>query len=383
MKQNILFIVKYPLDDAYSIKKKVDGQVAAADRMGLDAWQTAYDRQQTYLLHRGEKAPVHRIRLGKMPGYLHTLAFSDLFGSVLRTLKKQTFSHVYMRHCPLSPKGIRMLRRLKQSGSRIVVEIPSYPLENERQKSTLRRLYWAYSQRCWKRAAKYVDLFALIGAPADQYLGRPAINIDNGVDVDAIPLRAPQPAPDGKLHFLAVAAMARWHGFDRLIEGVAQLPPEQRQQVIVDMVGSEGDGSLARWQQLTADKGLTDTVRFHGYQTGQRLDALFHQADVGICSLGLHRNGYQMASSLKLREYAARGLPFLYATADPALPKQEPFCLRIAADDSPIPMEEAIAFARQMRLEPEIPAQMRAYAQAHMSWQKPLGDVLNRLASLP
>ncbi|MBE5802220.1 MAG: glycosyltransferase family 4 protein [Clostridiales bacterium] len=375
--KTFLYVIKYPLDDHYSIKKKVDGQTATAAALGLDVWQTAYDRQQTYLLHQGEKKPVKRIWFGRMPGYIHTKAFLDLFDSVTRTLRSQSFDAVYMRHCPIGMSGVRMMRRIAKAGSQLVVEIPSFPLENEGKKNLLRRLYWAYSQFCWKRAARYVTRFVVIGGPADSYLGRPALNIDNGVDVDAIPLRQHQPAEDGKTHFLALATMARWHGFDRLIQGVAQMPQEARQQVVVDMVGSEGDGSLARWQQLVQDLGMQDFIRFHSYQTGKALDQVFATADVGICSLGLHRHGYQVTSHLKLREYTARGLPFVYAGDDPSLAAGMPFCLKIPADDSPVPMEEAVAFALRMKEKPEIPAEMRRYARDHMSWEAPMKKALN------
>lgn len=374
--KTFLYVIKYPLDDQYSIKKKVDGQVAAAGALGLDVWQTAYDRQSTYLLHQGEKQPVKRVWLGCMPGYLHTKAFLDLFDTVERTLRKQRFDVVYMRHCPISPKGIRMMRRIAEAGSQLVVEIPSFPLENEGKRNMLRRLYWAYSQHCWKRAAQYVTRFVVIGGPADSYLGRPAMNIDNGVDVEAIPLRQHEPAADGKIHFLALATMARWHGFDRLIQGVAQMSLELRQQLVVDMVGSDGDGSLPRWQQLVEELGMQEYIRFHGYQTGKALDEVFATADVGICSLGLHRHGYQTASHLKLREYTARGLPFVYAGQDPSIPQGASFCLRIPADDSPVPMEEALAFARRMRGQAQIPGEMRRYARENMSWEAPMKKAL-------
>lgn len=374
--KTFLYVVKYPLDDHYSIKKKIDGQVAAAARLGLDVWQTAYDRQHTCLLHQGQQQPVKRIWLGRMPGYIHTKAFLDLFDTVRRSLRRQHFDVVYMRHCPIGPGGIRMMRLIAKAGSQLVVEIPSFPLENEGKRNVLRRLYWAYSQHCWKRAAKYVTRFVVIGGPADSYLGRPAMNIDNGVDVEAIPLRQHEPAADGKIHILALATMARWHGFDRLIQGAAQMPGELRSQLVVDMVGSDGDGSLPRWQQLVEDLGVGDVVRFHGYTTGKALDDIFAMADVGVCSLGLHRHGYQTASHLKLREYTARGLPFLYAGEDPSVPENAPFCMRIPADDSPVPMEAAAAFARCMKGQEQIPAQMRQYAREHMSWEAPMKKAL-------
>ena len=83
--------------------------------------------------------------------------------------------------------------------------------------------------------------------------------------------------------------------------------------------------------------------------------------------------------TLKLREYMARGLPFVYAVDDPSLPEEPAFCLRLANDESPIDLAELAAFARRAQADEETPARMHAYAESHMSWQGVLAQVLERV----
>ena len=48
-------------------------------------------------------------------------------------------------------------------------------------------------------------------------------------------------------------------------------------------------------------------------QTGEELNELFNRADFAIGSLGRHRSGIYNIKTLKNREYAARGLAFMYS----------------------------------------------------------------------
>ena len=103
------------------------------------------------------------------------------------------------------------------------------------------------------------------------------------------------------------------------------------------------------------------------------------RCDIGVGGLGLHRKGQYRSMTLKLREYMARGLPFVYAVDDPSLPEDPAFCLRLPNDESPIDLAELAAFARRAQADEETPARMRAYAESHMSWQGVLAQVLERV----
>lgn len=48
-----------------------------------------------------------------------------------------------------------------------------------------------------------------------------------------------------------------------------------------------------------------------------------------------HRKGQYRSMTLKLREYMARGLPFVYAVDDPSLPEDPAVCLRLAQRRKP------------------------------------------------
>ena len=171
--------------------------------------------------------------------------------------------------------------------------------------------------------------------------------------------------------------MSVWQGYDRLIEALARYRGDEP--VTVHMVGGEGDGSLAAWKRLAQERGVADRVIFHGELHGEALDRVAARCDIGVGGLGLHRKGQYRSMTLKLREYMARGLPFVYAVDDPSLPEDPAVCLRLANDESPIDLAELAAFARRAQADEETPARMRAYAESHMSWQGVLAQVLERV----
>ncbi len=107
---------------------------------------------------------------------------------------------------------------------------------------------------------------------------------------------------------------------------------------------------------------------FHGFTTGNALDALFDQCHVAVGSLGIHRKGLTQTSELKAREYCARGIPYIIACADPDFPAGFPYILRLPADESPIDIEQVLAFAREVCADPDHPQKMRSYAEEHLDW---------------
>ena len=377
----ILYIMKYPLMDDYVLKNKFDGQMDALINMGHNVFYVAYDHEYTYLMHKNEKKRIKRTWFSSSKIYIHTKAFFDLYDSVIRIMKERHFDLVYFRLAPLSMAGIRMCRILKKNKSKIVVEIPTYPPEKKRNASFIRNLYIQYSDKCWAKINNLITLYTLIGDEANEYNGRPAINIDNGINIDKVKIRKPQ-FDNKKIHLLAVASMSEWQGYDRLINSIAQSDRKIQEQIVFHMIGPDGDGSLVKWKRIVESNRLEDIVLFHGMLTGKELDPYFDLADVGICTLGLYRKGLEQASILKLREYAARGLPFIYAAMDPALSSEEIFCIRVSNDDNLIDMEKIVAFAKEMRKNEELPEKIRSYAHKHMSWDYQMAKVINRVNEL-
>lgn len=192
----------------------------------------------------------------------------------------------------------------------------------------------------------------------------PHITIPNGFDVPSVPVRTPPQGDTMDLHILFVGNVSRWHGLDRIIRGIAQY--KGTIQIHLHIVGN-GD-ELRNLQELSGSIVSGPKVYYHDYCRGQQLDPVFDDCDIAIGSLGLHRQGLTQASSLKVREYCARGMPFILSNHDPDIPDSFEYCLRVSPTDEPVDMKEVVAFACEMRNKTSHPEKMRAFAEENLDW---------------
>jgi glycosyltransferase involved in cell wall biosynthesis len=373
----ILFLMRYPLDSWDNLKNKFDGQMAAAEALGHEAWHIGWSRSGMWLCRGQERTLLRKCPLAGMPGYSKTVLYIDLMAALRAAMEKKHFDAVYMRFMPVYGNAPAVLKAFRAQGGKLIVEHPTYPLEKGRVTSLLRKPVFWYTDRVFARLEPMIDLYTLIGDPCGETLhGRPAMNIVNGVNVDSLPLHTPRPE-GAEICLLALASMSYWQGYDRLIRALAAYRGPERIRIL--MVGGEGDGSLAAWKKLAEELGVADRVSFLGEMFGEQLDEVVRQCDIGIGGLGLHRIGQYQSTTLKLREYMARGLPFVYAVEDASIPAEAGFCRMLPNDDSPLSMEQLAAFALESRRDETLPARMRAYAKAHMSWEGVLRAVLARV----
>jgi hypothetical protein len=94
---------------------------------------------------------------------------------------------------------------------------------------------------------------------------------------------------------------------------------------------------------------MEDYVILYGKKHGEELDAIFNRCDFGIGSLGRHRVGIQQIKTLKNREYAARGIPFIYSETDSDF-NNKPYVLKAPADESAIHIQSIIDFYNNMTM---------------------------------
>lgn len=373
----ILFAMKYPLHTHENLKIKFDGQMAAARVLGHEVYCVGWDMEGMWLVGDGTRSLLKRNTLTNMPGYSHTKIFIDLMAALRKALAQKKIDILYLRYMPTFCGAVKTMRMLKARGGRLVLEYPTYPKENGTPRSALRRLVFAYTDRVMKRIHPMVDLYTLIGQPCDGMLdGRPAMNITNGIQVDNLPLHNPN-AEEETIQLLALASMAGWHGYDRMIMSLAKY--RGTKDVRLHLVGGDGDGSLAIWKELAERLELGGKVIFHGELYGEPLNKVVAICDVGIGCLAMFRFGQMQGMTLKLREYMARGLPFVYAAEDPSIPQDENFCIRVSNDEDPIDMEEIVRFAMRVKGAQTVPLLMREYAREHMAWEGVLQSVLERL----
>jgi len=195
-------------------------------------------------------------------------------------------------------------------------------------------------------------------------LNIPHLTLGNGFAVQSVRVRHPPNHTNNDIHLLCVANVSPWHGLDRIIRGLSTYNGKTR--VFLHIAGTGAE--LTSLQKLAKDLGINDRMISHGFLTGKPLDALFDQCHLAVGSLGIHRIGLSEASILKVREYCARGIPFIYGISDPDFPPDFPYILRFPPDESAIDIEKVIAFTKDICGDPYHPQKMRCYAENNLDW---------------
>ena len=79
---------------------------------------------------------------------------------------------------------------------------------------------------------------------------------------------------------------------------------------------------------------------------------VFDQCQFAVGSLGRHRSGISDIKTLKNREYATRGLPFIYSETDSDFDNQ-PYVIKAPADETPIDIQRIVDFMKGFSMRPE------------------------------
>lgn len=362
--KKILYITRYSIDEEFNLKKKFDGQLNAFRNLGFDVFFIGFDKNYFYLIHNDEKTVIGKTHFG-FPLYLHMRFYVDLNNAASKIIESYRFDYVYWRAAPLWKSSCKVAKTIKAVEAQLIYEIPTFPQVKEEHQNMLRKVFARYSDRFTDKFNSLIDYYVLIGEDAGgEYRGKPAINIENGIDVNSIKARIPKCDKD-TVHILALASMCYWHGYDRLIKSLAQYKGDQK--VVIHMVGGNDGGCLLEWKQLAHDLGLDETVIFHNSMFGEELDEIVDRSDLGAASLG--RKDFKFISELKTREYIARGLPFIMAVDDVILSKEEEkYWIKITNDDQIPDMSEIVHFALRMRERDNLVSDMRELASSKLSW---------------
>lgn len=286
---------------------------------------------------------------------------------------------IYIRKYVFDKSFVKLVSRIKKAFPKvkIIVEIPTYPYDAE-WKSIIDCPLISKEYRNRNELKKSVD--RIVTFSQEEYIfGIKCIRTDNGIDPDLITIKKERfySGENNEINLIGVALIEEWHGYDRLIEGLRWYYSnnEHPQTVNFHIVGN-GPG-LEKIKKLTEKYNLSKHVIFYGEKRGEELDDLFNKCDIGVGSLGMYRidlfNGY----TLKLREYMARGIPFIYAYNDPLIEACPVNCsLKFDNDDSLIEINKIIKFWEKIRKK-DITNQMREYANKKLTWETLITPIAN------
>lgn len=369
--ERILFLIFHGFDPNNGISKKISYQVEALKACGREV-HLCYMDESTTKQRKVDDAVIADYGSGLMSKILKRIEFT----SVSNYIEEHHINLVYIRsNHNANPFTIHMVKRMRKAGARIVMEIPTYPYDVEYKAQGISRQI--FQDRLFRRRfAKELDAIVTF-SDYDTIFGQRTIRISNGIDFNSISVKKTRNDTSRKLNLIGVAEIHHWHGYDRVIRGLAKYYAQPRNyQVTFHMVGYFFSDNVEKsFKQLIADCQMQEHVVIHGKQHGEALDKIFDLCDFGIGSLGRHRVGIHRIKTLKNREYAARGIPFVYSETDSDFDNR-PYVLKVPADETPLDICEVIHFYQSVSLLPE---DIRS-SISNLSWEHQMSIVLNHIS---
>lgn len=373
----ILFLTYHGFEEASGISKKMLAQIKGLRQNGHEVHVCYYDLA----------ADGSRCRY--VDGKVICNYGKDRWATLLQRMdyrcvndycREHQIELVYVRcFMNASPFVIRLFKRLQKDGIKAVMEVPTYPYDGEFASLPLKyRVEHIFDKLFRNKLASYMDAIVTF-SDEQQIFGQRTIRISNGVDFDTLPLHQPpllqERAGGEALHLIGVAEVHPWHGFDRVLTGLGEYYQRGGEQpVVFHIVGGVSDAMMHDFRSIIEQYHIEDKVVFHGKLFGEQLDEVFAQSQFAIGSLARHRSGITHIKTLKNREYAARGIPFIYSEEDSDF-DQQPYVLKAPADESPIDIERIIRFLSEHH---EEPADIRKSVD-HLSWRAQMQRVLDQL----
>lgn len=365
---NVLFLIFHGFQEYNGISKKIKYQIHALIQCGMNVntcyYNLSSNGHRQWLVN--DKV-IADLGIGVQAKIKKRIDFSAISQYAI----ENKIDCIYIRYYHnANPFTIHLVQELKKNGIKIILEIPTYPYDQEF--NHLSRRFILYIDKLFRhRFCKYID--AIVTYSNDtKIFGQRTIRISNGIDFANIPLRKETHDLSQELHLIGVAEIHFWHGFDRLIQGLGlYYKKHPKYKVYFHLVGNmAGKQEKDKIMSLIQEYGLASYVILHGAKHGEELNELFNHADFAIGSLGRHRSGIYNIKTLKNREYAARGFSFIYSETDDDFDLM-PYILKAPADETPIDISLIINFCHSKII---LPQEIRSSIK-HLSWREQMKKV--------
>lgn len=357
----ILYITHtYPVEESIGIWKKVLGQTRALKKYFGNVCITARYNQVTYLLDE-DNIIERKVALTKEASY----------DCIKKWIKKYNIDKTYIRYHKANNQFIQFLRWQKKEHIQSILEIPTFPYDNEIPYGRLKIEDSIYRQMI----SEYIDVIATYSKDK-RIWNIPTIMLQNGVDVNSY---FKQDKRNNNIKMIAVSSMLPSHGYERLIEGMNLYCENGGDNVYVWFVGLGREEK--RYKEMVKSYSLGRYVKFWGIKTGSELNELYSQSDIAVGSLGLFKIDLDFATPIKIGEYLLRGLPIIIAYKDGRIPEDVPFVLQIPNDNTPVNIPQILDFYRNLQKDESYAVKIRKYAEDNLSWDSVMRPVVEYFKS--
>lgn len=383
----ILYLYSSASSTAGSVQNKVTRQIRALNQAGAvcegfffstDRVQESGDEkisfheveriQKGWFRSARQKAAYHRAVLNAVAGMknrydcvYYRYPGADI--SLLR-LSRLFRKKIFFEHVTAETREIRMYareNRFRPNLSSLLgrIEFLWIPLLREK----------IYGREIRRNAAFGICNSEDIARYEQQYTGNhyPCLILGDAVQVDSFRLRSHPVQNDSfRMIFLKGASTsADFNGLDRLFKGMAGYKGDVKLHLY--LFGKNLENEKEQIKQL----GIEQMVTTGGYIHPSESDDLFDICQIGIGALAVHRKGIRSTTTMKSREYFARGIPFVYGHDDPDLdtPEASRFCMKVPVSDQDLDMDRIIRWYEDTFKQPGYTESMRKFAEEKLDYR--------------
>ena len=329
-----IYIYYYYIDKEKKngIEKKVLSQIELFKKKGFECELITYPYVHSF------KTKI----LGRLP-------FTNVDPKWEYDNKFEKIDFIYLRRPFNMSYGFRkFLKNVKKNNLhvKIIVEIPTYPYDHELTDNFMNYPLLIKDRYNRKHMKGLIDCWTVIGEidNREKLWDIPIIPFINGIKIDEI-----QPKEDkhvaNEINLICVSTFEMWHGYDRLLKGLGKYYRDTQtpRNVQLYMVG---DGlEKEKYSKIIYEEGIEEYVHLKGMLYKQELDKLYDLADIAIECLGMYRKKMNLSSSLKSREYLAKGLPIVAACKNDVIGEEtSPYYLELENSEKDIDVSRIVEF---------------------------------------
>lgn len=296
--------------DELGVKKKIEYQIKALKKYYNDIEWIGSKNEKNLIYIKDKK---YKLYFGK--NFLDKVFRKICILKILLGMKNYNLKNkkiIYIRYFGSSYVFLNLLKYLKKNNLKIILEIPTYPYDNERKGNSL---FFLSDKFFRKKLYKYVDKIVTF-SNHNKIWEIPCINISNGINLEEVKMVNTKFRENDKLVFTSVSNCSFWHGIDRFLLSLEKYGELEKNKEIIFYIVGEGSESKQLKEIVKKSSYLSRIVKFEGFKSGDELDYIYDNTNIAVGSLGIHRIGLKTVQPLKNREYTAKGLPFIISFID-------------------------------------------------------------------
>lgn len=220
---------------------------------------------------------------------------------------------IYLRRMTADASYVDFFRKIKKKypNCKTMIEIPTYPYFRDSYFHNAKHLFRSlpyYLKDCiyTRKLEGCVDR-VITFSQKEKIYGIPTIRTMNGINVASCRVVSSTESDD-TINLISVAMLAPHHGYERIIQGLHNYYENGGKRNIVYHCVGYGE-EYDYYNELVQKYGLSDHVVLYGKKAGEELDEIYNIMHIAMDSFGAYKEHIYYHSSLKVREYIARGLP--------------------------------------------------------------------------